>query len=117
LKPEDIVSFNIADGPTARQQALGEGLLGDNDWVGRDDAVESDPGIGSPPLRIGARTMSPEAMRKLSAAAKRFAQGQEGATMVEYGLMLALIAVVCMVAVQQVGNSASGLFDGVAGSL
>lgn len=33
-----------------------------------------------------------------------------GATMVEYGLMLALIALVCIVAVSVVGQGALGLF-------
>jgi pilus assembly protein Flp/PilA len=56
-------------------------------------------------------------MANLFAVAKRFASQEEGATMVEYGLMLALIAVVCIVAVQQLGTSASGLFNNVSGSL
>ena len=40
-----------------------------------------------------------------------FFKDEEGATMVEYALMLALIAMVCIVAVTAIGTSASGLFQ------
>jgi pilus assembly protein Flp/PilA len=43
-----------------------------------------------------------------------FFKDEEGATMVEYGLMLALIAVVCIAAVTTLGESASNKFDSVA---
>jgi pilus assembly protein Flp/PilA len=42
---------------------------------------------------------------------------EEGATMVEYGLVIALIALVAMTAVQMVGKNLSTLFTTVAGSL
>ena len=42
---------------------------------------------------------------------------EEGATMVEYGLMVALIAVVCVVAVTALGGSLSTLFTSIAGSI
>lgn len=48
---------------------------------------------------------------------KRFARNEEGATMVEYGLMVALIAVVCIVAVGFVGTNAAALFNSVASKL
>jgi len=38
-------------------------------------------------------------------AIKKFIKGEEGATMVEYGLMLALIAVVCVAAVTLIGTN------------
>ncbi len=41
----------------------------------------------------------------------------EGATAVEYGLMVALIAVVIVTAVTLIGTNLSGLFTGVAGKL
>ncbi|MGZ3509213.1 MAG: Flp family type IVb pilin [Vulcanimicrobiaceae bacterium] len=41
----------------------------------------------------------------------------EGATMVEYGLMVALIAVVCILAVTKIGTNLSTLFSNVGGSL
>lgn len=40
-----------------------------------------------------------------------FFKDEEGATMVEYALLVALIAVVCITAVQLIGNSASGKFN------
>ena len=39
-----------------------------------------------------------------------FFKDEEGATMVEYALMLALIAIVCIVAVTAIGTSAQGTF-------
>ncbi len=42
---------------------------------------------------------------------------EDGATMVEYGLMLALIAVVCIAAVASVGTAANGKFTSIAASL
>jgi pilus assembly protein Flp/PilA len=44
-----------------------------------------------------------------------FFKDEEGATMVEYGLMVALIAVVCIVAVALLGTNLSALFNDVAG--
>ena len=48
---------------------------------------------------------------------KKFRRSEEGATMVEYGLMLALIAVVCIAAVTLIGTSAEALFNGIAAAL
>ena len=42
---------------------------------------------------------------------KNFLRDDEGATMVEYGLMVALIAVVCIAAVTLMGQGISGMFD------
>jgi pilus assembly protein Flp/PilA len=57
-------------------------------------------------------------MSKLLTAAKNFfGRKEEGATMVEYGLMLALIAAVCLAAVALVGTKASAMFTSIAGSL
>ena len=42
---------------------------------------------------------------------------EEGASMVEYGLLVALIAVVVAVAATTLGNGISGLFNTTAGSL
>ncbi len=41
----------------------------------------------------------------------------EGATMVEYGLIVALIAAVCIAAVTLLGTNISGKFNNVAGSI
>jgi pilus assembly protein Flp/PilA len=42
---------------------------------------------------------------------------EEGASLVEYALLVALIAVVCIVAVASVGTSASDIFDAIAARL
>jgi len=42
---------------------------------------------------------------------KELLRDEEGATMVEYALMLALIAVVCIAIVQSLGQNAKGTFQ------
>jgi len=42
---------------------------------------------------------------------------QEGATMVEYGLMVSLISVVCLLAVTAVGVNLKAVFNQIAGAL
>lgn len=42
---------------------------------------------------------------------------EEGATMVEYGLLVAFIALVALVGVKALGTGLNGLFNGIAGSL
>jgi len=42
---------------------------------------------------------------------KRFVKEEEGATMVEYGLMVALIAVVCILVVAALGDELAIKFD------
>lgn len=42
---------------------------------------------------------------------------EEGATMVEYGLLVALIAMVALAAVTTLGGNLSSLFNNVAGSV
>jgi pilus assembly protein Flp/PilA len=44
-------------------------------------------------------------------------RSEQGATAVEYGLMVALIAIVIIVAVALLGNNLSGLFNSVAQSV
>ena len=48
---------------------------------------------------------------------KRFFADESGATMVEYALMLALIAIVALVAVILIGKSASQVFSKIGTSL
>ena len=54
-------------------------------------------------------------LAKLNTAA--MARRDHGATMVEYGLMVALIAVIVLVAVGPLGQAISALFDDVTGHL
>jgi pilus assembly protein Flp/PilA len=42
---------------------------------------------------------------------------EEGATMVEYGLLVALIAMVALVAVQTLGKNVSSIFNTVANTI
>jgi pilus assembly protein Flp/PilA len=56
-------------------------------------------------------------MTKLFFIAKSFLTRKEGATMVEYGLMLALIAVVCVGIIATVGTNAQKTFQTIASNL
>jgi pilus assembly protein Flp/PilA len=56
-------------------------------------------------------------MARLIARARSFAAREEGATMVEYGLMVALIAIAAIAAVALVGTNLSSLFTSVSGSV
>jgi len=48
---------------------------------------------------------------------KTMIRDEEGATMVEYGLLVALIALVAIVGVTLLGKNLSALFTSVAGSV
>jgi pilus assembly protein Flp/PilA len=52
-------------------------------------------------------------MSKLWKGLKVFGRGQEGATMVEYGLLVALISVVAILAIIAVGQYVNGAFTAV----
>ena len=56
-------------------------------------------------------------MQRFLIRAKRFVGDEDGATMVEYALMLALIAVVCIVAVTSIGTGANGMFNFIANEI
>lgn len=56
-------------------------------------------------------------MKRLITAAKKLVTQEGGATMVEYGLMVALIAVVAVAAVTLLGTNISTLFTTIAGSI
>jgi pilus assembly protein Flp/PilA len=47
----------------------------------------------------------------------RFGRTERGASLVEYALLVALIAVVCIAAVTLLGGNASSKFDSVANSI
>ena len=47
----------------------------------------------------------------------RFADNERGAALVEYALLLALIAVVCIVALTALGDQAADKFSSVGGSI
>jgi pilus assembly protein Flp/PilA len=51
-----------------------------------------------------------KAQDKLAAARKFFAKQQEGASLVEYGLLVGLIACVCIAAITALGLDIANLF-------
>ncbi len=53
-------------------------------------------------------------MKKFAMNAVAFLKEEDGPTAVEYAVMLALIVVVCIVAVQRIGNNANATFGRVA---
>jgi len=53
-------------------------------------------------------------MRNFLVAVKEFMVAEDGPTAVEYAVMLALIIVVCIVAIGQLGTNASATFSNVA---
>ena len=56
-------------------------------------------------------------LRLWTAFQSRIAREEEGASMVEYALLVALIAIVAIVAIILVGTAVSGKFDTVQSSL
>jgi pilus assembly protein Flp/PilA len=56
-------------------------------------------------------------MRMLAAATRSFIKGEEGASLAEYGLLLALIAVVCITAITLLGTNVSTMFSQIGTSI
>ncbi len=54
-------------------------------------------------------------MTVLLAAHTKFVRDEEGASLVEYGLLLSLVAVVCIAAVTLLGTNISTMLKSVAG--
>jgi pilus assembly protein Flp/PilA len=55
-------------------------------------------------------------MRESMNALKRFLHDESGATMIEYSIMAALIAAVCVLIVTALGGQTRGLFATVSGA-
>ena len=55
--------------------------------------------------------------RNLLTAVVRFATDESGPTAVEYAVMLALIVVVCIVAIGNIGTNANATFSQIAGQM
>lgn len=56
-------------------------------------------------------------LTKLYVRTRNYIESDEGATAVEYGLMVALIAVVIIVAVTTLGGNLRGIFEYIAGKI
>ena len=52
-------------------------------------------------------------MNKLSTCVRRFWDGEEGATLVEYGLLVGLLSIVAIASIVLVGKFVNGAFDQV----
>jgi len=56
-------------------------------------------------------------MSRIAIAARSFMSDEEGATMVEYALIVAVIALVALVGAKLLGNAVNNKFDGEATSV
>jgi pilus assembly protein Flp/PilA len=56
-------------------------------------------------------------MQRLRSACRQFLLNEDGPTAVEYAIMLALIVLVCILAIQAVGTNASVKFQAAANGL
>ncbi len=56
-------------------------------------------------------------MARLTRAVRNFAGQDEGAALVEYGILIALIAVICLVVVALLGNKVSSVFQSLVDKL
>ncbi|HKT08533.1 MAG TPA: Flp family type IVb pilin [Gemmatimonadaceae bacterium] len=56
-------------------------------------------------------------MARITSLVRHFVRNDEAATMVEYALMLSLIAIVCIIAVTAIGTNANTIFNNIANNL
>ncbi|MCA9070900.1 MAG: Flp family type IVb pilin [Planctomycetaceae bacterium] len=56
-------------------------------------------------------------MKQFASSVKRFLVSEDGPTAVEYAVMLALIVIVCLTAIQAIGNNANTKFEEVRDAL
>ena len=56
-------------------------------------------------------------MKNLALKVQRFLVSEDGPTAVEYAVMLALIVIVCLVAIGNIGTNANNTFTNIANSL
>jgi pilus assembly protein Flp/PilA len=68
-------------------------------------------------LRIWKQLHEDTTMKHLASACQRFLLSEDGPTAVEYAIMLALIVLVCILAIQAVGTNASAKFQAAANGL
>jgi pilus assembly protein Flp/PilA len=64
--------------------------------------------------RAGHIHLSEKHMKNLALKLRRFLVKEDGPTAVEYAVMLALIVIVCLTAIQAIGNNAANAFNNVA---
>jgi pilus assembly protein Flp/PilA len=57
---------------------------------------------------------SEEVMKNIISKVQRFLKSEDGPTAVEYAIMLALIVIVCLTAIQAIGDNANTAFNTIA---
>jgi len=73
--------------------------------------------VGAGTGRFVSSTHGDEVMKSIAVGIKRFLQEEEGASMVEYGLLAALISIVCIIAITGVGTNLNQVFLTVCNAL
>lgn len=56
-------------------------------------------------------------MKSFALKVRKFLRSEDGPTAVEYAVMLALIVIVCLTAINSIGNNAKTTFTNVANSI
>ena len=56
-------------------------------------------------------------MARITSLVRHFVRNDDAATMVEYALMLSLIAIVCILTVTAIGTNANTIFNNIANNL
>ena len=64
-----------------------------------------------------AKFQKEQSMARLTRAIRNFVRQDDGAALVEYAILIALIAVICLIVVATVGNKVSAKFSEVAAKL
>ena len=67
--------------------------------------------------RVAGEVYLEEVMKNLAKKVQHFLVSEDGPTAVEYAVMLALIVVVCLTAINAIGENANTAFDKVASDL
>lgn len=73
--------------------------------------------VGAGTGRLISLTHGDEVMKSLAVGIKQFLKEEEGASMVEYGLLAALISIVCIIAITGVGTNLNQVFLTVCNAL
>jgi len=56
-------------------------------------------------------------MKNIALSVKKFLKSEDGPTAVEYAVMLALIVIVCLTAIKNIGDNANTKFDAIKDAL
>ncbi len=75
--------------------------------------------FGRATLQIGicSRNFQENPMKSFKTAVSNFVSNEDGAALVEYALLVALIAIICILGVTTLGTKINGKFTAIGGSL